>query len=93
MKHCMDRHSMMPHGASACAGAASSCAYTASMQSAFNNHIALILDAMTVASIIICTLLALAVLGISLLVQATLVLLAVLLVFGRLEAPSTRRYA
>ena len=73
---------MMSYGASApCANAASSCAQTASMQSA---HIAFILDAMIMASIIICTLLVLvcllALVSLQVLVLVlVLVLLAVLL--------------
>ena len=80
---------MMSHGASAlCANAASSCAQTASMQSA---HIALILDAIIMASIIICGLnVRLSVLAGSLLV---LVLLVVLLVCGKVNAPRMRRSA
>ena len=79
----------MSHGASApCANAASFCAQTASMQSA---HIALILDAMIMASIIICGLnVRLSILAGSLLV---LVLLVVLLVSGKVNAPRMRKSA
>ena len=80
---------MMSHGASApCANAASSCAQTASMQSA---HIALILDAIIMASIIICGLnVRLSILAGSLLV---LVLLVVLLVCEKEDAPRMRKSA
>ena len=79
----------MSHGASApCANAASSCAQTASMQSA---HIALILDAIIMASIIICGLnVRLSILAGSLLV---LVLLVVLLVCEKEDAPRMRKSA
>ena len=80
---------MMSHGASApCANAASFCAQTASMQSAY---IALILDAMIMASIIICSLnVRLSILAGSLLV---LVLLVVLLVCEKEDAPRMRKSA
>ena len=80
---------MMSHGASApCANAASFCAQTASMQSA---HIALILDAIIMASIIICGLnVRLSILAGSLLV---LVLLVVLLVCEKEDAPRMRKSA
>ena len=79
----------MSHGASApCANAASFCAQTASMQSA---HIALILDAIIMASIIICGLnVRLSILAGSLLV---LVLLVVLLVCEKEDAPRMRKSA
>lgn len=90
----MHTASMMNHGAPACAGAASSCTHT-SMQSAANNTIILSLDAILVASIIICALLGLAILGISLvlLVLALLVVLVVLLVCDRDKTPKMRRSA
>ena len=80
---------MMSHGASApCANAASSCAQAASMRSA---NIALILDAIIMASIIICGLnVRLSILAGSLLV---LVLLVVLLVSGKVNAPRMRKSA
>ena len=69
----------MSHGASApCANAASSCAQTASMQSA---HIAFILDAMIMASIIICGL------------NVRLSVLVVLLVCENVNAPRMRKPA
>ena len=79
----------MSHGASApCANAASSCAQAASMRSA---NIALILDAIIMASIIICGLnVRLSILAGSLLV---LVLLVVLLVSGKVNAPRMRKSA
>lgn len=78
---------MMSYGASApCANAASSCAQAASMRSA---NIALILDAMIMASIIICGLaVRLSILAGSLL---ALVLLVVLLVCGNVNTPGMRR--
>ena len=77
----------MSHGASApCANAASSCAQAASMRSA---NIALILDAIIMASIIICGLnVRLSILAGSLLV---LVLLVVLLVCEKEDAPRMRK--
>ena len=80
---------MMSHGASApCANAASSCAQAASMRSA---NIALILDAIIMASIIICGLnVRLSILAGSLLV---LVLLVVLLVCENMNAPRMRKPA
>ena len=79
----------MSHGASApCANAASSCAQAASMRSA---NIALILDAIIMASIIICGLnVRLSILAGSLLV---LVLLVVLLVCKNENAPRMRKPA
>ena len=79
----------MSHGASApCANAASSCAQAASMRSA---NIALILDAIIMASIIICDLnVRLSILAGSLLV---LVLLVVLLVCEKEDAPRMRKSA
>ncbi|MCF2663343.1 hypothetical protein JQM66_02075 [Oscillibacter valericigenes] len=79
----------MSHGASApCANAASSCAQAASMRSA---NIALILDAIIMASIIICGLnVRLSILAGSLLV---LVLLVVLLVCENMNAPRMRKSA
>ena len=79
----------MSHGASApCANAASSCAQAASMRSA---NIALILDAIIMASIIICGLnVRLSILAGSLLV---LVLLVVLLVCEKEDAPRMRKSA
>ena len=79
----------MSHGASApCANAASSCAQAASMRSA---NIALILDAIIMASIIICGLnVRLSILAGSLLV---LVLLVVLLVCEKEDAPRMRKPA
>lgn len=85
---------MMSHGASApCANAGSCCAQAAFMQSA---HIALLLDAMVLASIIICGIICTLAVRVSvtvrLFVLAVLVLLVVLLVYEKLNMPRKRMF-
>ena len=91
----MNNNFMMDHDASACAAAASSCAHMSAMCSAANMTHARILDAISMASIIICLicgLIAAAFLRISLSVLlAVLVLLVVLLVCEGLKLPNTQR--
>ncbi len=80
-------YSMMSRGASAnCADAASSCA-----RSAADNSIALILDAIMMASIIICALSILLVLGLSIVLLALSILaVLVLLVYPHLPGKRMR---
>ena len=91
----MNNNFMMDHDASACVAAAGSCAHMSAMCSAANMTLARILDAISMASIIICLicgLIAAAFLRISLSVLlAVLVLLVVLLVCEGTKLPKTQR--
>ena len=91
----MNNDHTMSYHASACAAAASSCAHMSAMCSAANMTLARILDAISMASIIICLicgLIAAAFLRISRSVLlAVLVLLVVLLVCEGTKLPKTQR--
>ena len=78
--------SMMMNGASARQAASASCAYSTEMSRASMMNIALILDAILLASIIICGLISLSILGI------VLVLLVVLLPCGKVNMPWARGF-
>ena len=81
---------MMSHGVSADQAASASCAHSAEMPRTSMTNIALILDAALLASIIICALAIISILG-SVLVSALLVL--VLLAAEYVDTPRSRRGA
>ena len=83
---------MMTNGASARQAASASRAHSAAMSYTSKNHIALILDAILLASIIICALIPLAIL-VSVLAVVLFVLVLVLLAAEYHHTPRSRRGA
>ena len=80
---------MMSHGASADQATSASRAHSAAMSCTSKNHIALILDAILLASIIICALVSITIL-VSVFVAGISILVLVLLVLEYCDSPRLR---